>query len=466
MDAYEGRIRFLNDAPIGSGPFVVYWMQHAQRAVNNHALEFAISQANSLGKPLVVFFGLTNRYPHASERQYAFMVEGLQDCWAALSLKRATFTIALIDPVHGIIQLARQAALVVVDAPFVRIERQWRQQAASSIACCVIQVETDTVVPVETASTKEEYSAATLRRKLTPLIPSHAVLPESSVCHVDPVAPLVSFATVKLETMADVHQVVSLLDIDRSVPRSRIFTGGYSHAVKRLRHFLSYFLSSYGSLKGDPSKDVTSRLSPYLHFGQISPIEVLQAATELDPDDTSGFVEELTVRRELAVNFCRYQEAYDSMDNLPAWARATLEKHRFDRRPQLYPDAVLEAGRTGDPYWNAAQRQLVETGFMHGYMRMYWGKKILEWKEDPAHAYVFALRMNDTYGLDGRDPNGYAGIAWCFGKHDRPWGEREVFGMVRYMNDRGLERKFDMAAYVKMIGSSSPGPKETESENR
>ncbi|MDD5076928.1 MAG: DNA photolyase, partial [Sphaerochaetaceae bacterium] len=254
--------------------------------------------------------------------------------------------------------------------------------------------------------------------------------------------------------LSDRHRletIIHKLPIDHSIGKVDGFTGGTQHANALLDVFIESILPNYRTLKGDPSKNMTSKLSPYLHFGHISPIRVYRAVKEHDPYDDSGFLEELVVRRELAINFCYYNSRYDSYEALPNWAKTTLDAHRYDTRPAYYSDKQLIESQTEDPYWNAAQKQLVICGFMHGYMRMYWAKKILEWKESPEQAYSLALQLNNTYGLDGRDPNGYAGVAWCFGLHDRPWKERSVFGNVRYMNDRGLERKFKMADYVEHI---------------
>jgi deoxyribodipyrimidine photo-lyase len=195
-------------------------------------------------------------------------------------------------------------------------------------------------------------------------------------------------------------------------------------------------------------------MSPYLHFGQISPLEIalrLQAADGVEQENVEAYLEELIVRRELSMNFCYYNPEYDSLAGLPDWAKETLEAHADDRREYVYDQATLEAGQTHDPYWNAAQQEMALAGKMHGYMRMYWGKKILEWTPDPAEAFRIALELNNRYELDGRDPNGFTGVAWCFGKHDRAWAEREIYGKVRYMSAGGLERKFDIESYVRKV---------------
>jgi deoxyribodipyrimidine photo-lyase len=244
--------------------------------------------------------------------------------------------------------------------------------------------------------------------------------------------------------------MLARLTIDRSVAPSEAFQGGPAEAKRRLTRFVGSKLAYYADRRNDPTLDFQSGLSPYLHFGQISPVDVaLAAMTSGAPRNAlDAFLEELIVRRELSMNFAARNPDCCAYAGLPNWARATLAAHARDRRDHLYDEAAWEAAATHDPYWNAAQREMVRTGKMHNYMRMYWGKKILEWSRSPEAAFDIALRLNDKYELDGRDPNSCAGVAWCFGKHDRPWTERPVFGMVRYMNAAGLDRKFDMPDYV------------------
>jgi deoxyribodipyrimidine photo-lyase len=207
----------------------------------------------------------------------------------------------------------------------------------------------------------------------------------------------------------------------------------------------------YGQKGSDPGAHMVSDLSPYIHFGQISPVYIAREVIRCNKAGKDAFLEELIVRRELSINYVYYNDFYAGYEALPAWARETLSAHKGDKRPYLYDLQSLERAETHDPYWNAAQAEMVRRGKMHGYMRMYWGKKILEWSPSPREAFSRALYLNNKYELDGRDPNGFAGVAWCFGKHDRAWPERPVFGKVRYMNAAGLERKFNMAAYVKSI---------------
>lgn len=244
------------------------------------------------------------------------------------------------------------------------------------------------------------------------------------------------------------------LPLDQSVGPVLYFRGGWSEAQRRLGRFLSDHLAGYREQRNEPAARASSTLSPYLHFGQIAPVEIALAArsaTNGADDDRSAFLEELIVRRELAINFVHYEADYDSYRSLPDWAQNTLADHRNDKRSPCYSHHQLEAAETHDPYWNAAMQEMRLTGYMQSYMRMYWGKKILEWSETPEDAYRTMLALNNRYFLDGRDANSFANVAWCFGLHDRPWPERPIFGKVRYMNATGLHRKFDMVAYLALI---------------
>jgi deoxyribodipyrimidine photo-lyase len=252
--------------------------------------------------------------------------------------------------------------------------------------------------------------------------------------------------------------VLEEMKLDRSVGISPVYIGGQEEAQRRLKVFVRDKLPGYADGRNEPAAGQTSTMSAYLHFGQISPIDIALAVRDsaAPKADRDAYLEELIVRRELSVNFVTYNGQYDRYDGLPAWAKQTLAEHRRDKRPALYSRADLEAGRTADPYWNAAQHEMTKTGFMHNYMRMYWGKKIIEWSPTPQEAFEAALYLNNKYFLCGRDPNGYTGVAWLFGLHDRPWQERPIFGKVRYMNAAGLERKFDMDAYVKKVDQIPP----------
>ena len=444
------RVQPLNDKPVQDRDCVVYWMQASQRAEGNHALEFAIRRANERKKPVVVYFGLTDRFPEANARHYAFMLEGLKHTASSLKARDIRMVIRRTSPEQGVTHVARRADLVVVDRGYLHIQKAWRASAAERLDCPLIQVESDVVVPVETASPKEEYSAATFRPKIKKQW-EHFLVP------LNPTRPAVSSLDMDFESLdiSDVGKTVAQLDVDQSVQPVADFHGGTSEANRRLDDFLKNRLDGYAESRNDPNQDALSNMSPYLHFGQISPLATALKVRQTNSPGVEAFLEELLVRRELSMNFVHYNPAYDAFAGLPDWAKKTLGKHEKDAREWLYSPKELENAQTHDPYWNAAQQEMVVRGKMHGYMRMYWGKKILEWSRTPEEAYQTALYLNNKYELDGRDPNGFTGVAWCFGKHDRPWAERPIFGNVRYMNANGLKRKFDADAYVQKIARLS-----------
>ncbi len=428
---------------------MLYWLQSSQRATYNLALNYAISKANELDKPLLVCFGLAKTFPEANLRHFRFLLEGLKD--AELQLQNLGITLVVLDesPELAIPAVAKDACFVVVDRGYLRLVKQWYQHVAHRLTCPLVQVEDNVVVPIETASPKEEYSAATLRPKI------HRQLPIFSAASTIPLVLKRQSLNLQYPSLNDSLNLTNLdrlldsLGIDKSVSAAS-FTGGTTQAQKHLTQFTKTKLSQYPEQKNDPTKDFTSNLSPYLHYGQISPLEVAQQVLHAEASEAAKavFLEELIVRRELAINYVHYNPTYDSFEGLPNWAKNTLTAHQTDRRLYIYFLEALETAQTHDPNWNAAQNQLRKTGKMHGYMRMYWGKKILEWTKTPQDAYKIALYLNNKYELDGRDPNGYAGVAWCFGKHDRPWKERAIFGTIRYMNDAGLKRKFDADKYA------------------
>ncbi len=450
---HNARVRFLSPSrPVPPGP-VLYWMQASVRTHCNHALEYALHLANHRGAPLEVVFVLTPGFPGATRRHYRFLIQGLMDVAAALKERRISFSLVPGNPPVVVADLAASASTVVTDQGYLRIQREWRTAVVQTTSVPVVQVESNVVVPVEAASDKDQWAAATLRPRihrlldeyLVPLSPQETGISDRGAEQLKGAIPIPR-DTAEVETLLD-----SLGVIDPGVESaSAPVRGGQNEAERHLKDFLATGLHRYDELRNDPGLDRTSRLSPYLHFGHISPIEIaLSARSHADqyipPEEQGGlqaFLEELIVRRELAMNFAHYNDNYDSWGGIPEWARTSLLEHSGDERPRIYTAGQLERAETDDPYWNACQRQMVRTGRMHGYMRMYWGKKILEWMQNPQDAFALACELNDRYQLDGRDPNGYAGVAWCFGKHDRPWVERPIFGKIRYMNANGLKRKF------------------------
>ncbi len=442
------RIKALNNKVPCDGKYVLYWMQAAQRAEYNHALEYSIRRANELKKPVLVSFGITDNWPEANLRHYYFMLEGLKEVKRNLRSKGIQMLIQHESPDSSTIKSAKDAALVVVDGGQLRIQRKWRRNVAKKIACPLYEVETNLIVPVEQASSKENFSAGTFRPRITKkldyyLVPLKHNKPKLDSLHLKPAC----------FDINDIDKAVSQLNIDRSVGKADGFHGGPKQARRLLDNFLRNKLDDFARFRNDPNANCVSNMSPYLHFGHISPLYIALKVLETSSGGKDAYLEELIVRRELSHNFVFYNDGYDTFNCLPPWALRTLNFHSRDKREYLYSLEQFEKAQTHDPYWNAAQKEMVITGKMHGYMRMYWGKKILEWSKDPKTGFKTALYLNNKYELDGRDPNAFAGVAWCFGKHDRAWGERKIFGKIRYMNAAGLKRKFDIEAYVNKIRS-------------
>ncbi|MDB6149526.1 MAG: photolyase FAD-binding protein [Chthoniobacter sp.] len=451
------RVLALNPCDTVDGQYVLYWMQQSQRVATNHALEYAVDLANDLNRPLIVGFGLMDDYPEANLRHHVFLLEGLQETKQALEERGIAFVLRPGPPPQVALDLAQRACAVVCDRGYLRHQRAWRREVATSAKCRVVQVESDVIVPVEAASQKSEYAARTLRPRIQRLLAEHLV-------ELEPATLKHPAQGLKLPVSLDLHNPESLarsLKLDMSVePVTRFFRGGTGAAEKLFHTFLADRLKTYGKHRNQPQTNDVSHMSKYLHFGQISPTWLALEArkhTDAAGDDVATFIEELLVRRELSMNFTHFRDDYDRYDGLPGWARQTLAAHRQDPRTNLYSPAQLEAAETHDPYWNAAMKEMRHTGYMHNYMRMYWGKKILEWSPTPEEAFATALAINNKYFLDGRDANSFANIAWVFGQHDRPWGERPIFGKVRYMNARGLERKCDIQAYVAKVERLSGG---------
>jgi deoxyribodipyrimidine photo-lyase len=424
-------------------------MQASQRAAENPALEHAVRRANALGLPVVVGFGLMDDYPEANLRHYTFMLQGLAQTGAALARRSIQFVLRHGHPADVALQLGSDAALIVADRGYLRHQKQWRERVAIEANCAVDQVEGDVVVPVEVTSDKAEFAARTIRPKLKRHLDDYLVALKPT-----PVKHGSLDLAIKSLDFHDPAGVLERLKLDRSVPAVTRFPGGPDEAKRVLDRFLTRHLKHYAEHRKRPETDDVSRMSQFLHFGQISPVTVarkVQQAKHGKQDDRATYLEELIIRRELSCNFVHFNPRYDRYEALPDWARQSLAAHRRDKRPALYTMAQLEAAQTADPYWNAAMREMVTTGYMHNYMRMYWGKKILEWSPDPRTAFDRTLHLNNTYFLDGRDPNSFANVAWIFGLHDRGWKERPVYGKVRYMSQGGLERKADPEAYVQKV---------------
>jgi deoxyribodipyrimidine photo-lyase len=439
------RLRALNRAARGPGP-VIYWMSRDQRAEDNWALLFAQEMAIDARVPLAVVFALDPAFPGGTRRSFGFLLRGLAETASTLREKGIPFFLLEGTPPEAVNSFTAmvRAGAVVTDFSPLREVRAWKARGAGLFPCPLFEVDAHNIVPCWAASEKAEYGAYTLRPKIFRLLPLF----------------LTDFPRVERHPFPWGEETVSpdfegaLLRVSPpgSVPEVKDARPGTAAGMALLREFLDKRLGTYATDRNDPNRNGVSGLSPYLHFGQVSPQRAAWETSRADVPEESrkAFLEELVVRRELSDNFCLYNPSYDRVDGFPAWARQTLEKHAGDPREALYAPEQLENAATGDPLWNAAQVQMATTGRMHGYLRMYWGKKILAWSPSAEEALAAAITLNDRYELDGRDPNGYTGAAWCIGGvHDRPWPERPVFGKIRTMTASGCRRKFDTETFAR-----------------
>jgi deoxyribodipyrimidine photo-lyase len=423
-------------------------MERAQRALDNPALDLAVRIGNEIGKPVVAFLGVAPRRPCANLRHYQFLIEGLGDLAADLRRRNVGYLLRSW-PEHSLARVCEELrpAIVIGDENPLREPERWREKAARMLRVPFCTVDADVIVPSRLME-KQQYSARTIRPRI------HARLDEFLIPSVNPTARKRWRRPAELESRSIEDDLTAGWKIPRRVAPVSTFRGGTREGLRLLREFAARKLADYDERRNHPELDGTSCLSPYLHFGHLGPLTVALAVKKTDAPakQKEAFLEQLIVRRELAVNFVRFNPDYDSLDGAPAWGRRTLAEHSRDRRETIYSEKQFENAETHDPLWNAAQKQMTITGWMHNYMRMYWAKKILEWTRSPEEAFQIAVRLNDTYELDGRDPNGYEGIAWAIaGKSDRPWFERPIFGTIRYMSAGGASRKFDAEAYIQQI---------------
>lgn len=439
------------------GKYVIYWMHQSQRVQYNHALEHAINVANANNLPLLVFFGLTSDYHEANQRHYRFLLEGLKEVKENLEKLNISFVIKYGIPSKTIIPLLKDANSLIMDKGYLRLQRKWREDVLDEMEnndfnIDIYIVDTDLIVPVEVASNKTEYGAYTLRPKIKKKL--------EQFLDFDGLSKIKNTSRINIpsdDKLEDIDKTIKRLGLSNTLKPSDYYRGGYSKASKLLNEFISIKINHYLE-SNDPSLDYTSTLSPYLHFGQISSLEIYDRLSKylkegkIEKECFDAFTEQLIVRRELAFNYVYYRKGYDEFENMSEpWAYRTMRDHKNDKRHYTYSLKDIESYKTHDPYFNAAMKEMVVTGYMHNYMRMYWAKKIIEWTPSFKEAYERILYLNNKYLIDGRDPNSYAGVAWCFGKHDRAWTEREIFGKLRYMNSKGLERKFDIDKYIKSI---------------
>ena len=442
--------------PASNGKCIVYWMQRAQRGTDNHAVNLAVHVANELGLPLVVYFAAISNFPNANLRHYVFLQQGLPDIEEDLAARNITFLMRRAPrESHEQFFADVDAAMVIGDENPMRETERWRRRLAQNLTIPFWTVDTDVVIPSNLID-KAQYGAYTIRPRLYRLLPEYLV-PYENPCAVVPWKRPPNFHS------DDIHGDITQgwRDLDRTVPPAPGWKGGTHEGLKRLKLFTSQLLSSYDTNRNKPELDGTSAMSPYLHYGHVGPQTIalaVQAAAANDPSlqpAKDSFFNELIAWRELAINFVKYSpDTYDTADAAENWAKLSIAEHARDEREYLYTLHQLEKAETYDDLWNASQIQMVETGWMHNLMRMYWAKKILEWTPDVATAVKYAIYLNDKYQLDGRDPNGYSGIAWSMlGKFDRPWFDRPIFGKIRYMSGGSTGRKFDSKLYIRKMAA-------------
>ncbi|WMI71459.1 deoxyribodipyrimidine photo-lyase [Aminobacterium sp. MB27-C1] len=445
------RIRLIQEGVDGEGP-VIYWMNRDQRADDNWALLLSQDFAIRHKRKFFVVFCFTPIYLQASYRAYHFMLSNFKEVESKLSLLNIPFILLEGEASSALPQFIHKskASTLFTDFNPLRIKKEWLDQLKRNINIPIYEVDAHNIVPCWEASPKKEYSAHTFRPKILKKIADFLIS-----------FPPLKFHPFNEDSISSKISPESLLRkykyLKQEIPKF-LQKPGYVSGMEQLQRFIHTKLHLYNEYRNDPTKDCLSDLSPFLHFGQISSQRVALTINEYAKNNNKVkaqsdiFLEELIIRKELADNFCFYTPDYDSLNGLPDWGQKTLNEHREDKREFLYSLENLEKSNTHDPLWNACQKDMIFYGKLHGWLRMYWAKKILEWSRSPEEALKNAIYLNDAYEIDGRDPNGYTGIAWSIGGlHDRPWPERKVFGKVRYMNYKGAERKFHVKQYIDEI---------------
>lgn len=438
------RIRLLQKGTETTGP-VIYWMSRDQRVHDNWALLFAQQLAFEHRRSLAVVFNLVPDFLEATIRQYGFMLKGLVEVESELLKFNIPFFLLNGKPEEQIPLFlnSNNASILVSDFDPLKIKRIWKRDVSKQLSIPFYEVDSHNIVPCLYVSEKQEFAAYTFRPKIN----------KALIEFMDEFPPLKKMSVNEISNdKIQWERVKKQLKINREVKEIDWIKPGEKAALNSLKYFLNIKLDSYNNIRNDPSADGQSNLSPYLHFGQLSAQRVALEVQRVNGnrDSEKAFLEELIVRRELADNFCYFNKKYDSINGFHNWAKTSLDAHEKDEREFVYTLKEFEQAKTHDDLWNAAQREMIITGKMHGYMRMYWAKKILEWTRSPKDAMKIAIYLNDKYELDGRDANGYTGIAWSIGGvHDRPWFDRPVYGKIRYMNRNGAEKKFDVGSYIK-----------------
>ncbi len=441
----QKRVRNVNHKTYTGGP-IVYWMSRDQRIEDNWALIYAQEIALEYKQPLAIVHNLKASYLGGGMRQFDFKVRGLQEVEAQAKKKNIPFILFYGErAVRSMVQFlhTEKIGALITDFSPLNINRKWVNTVSRAMTIPFYEVDAHNIVPCWVASQKQEFAARTIRPKIHRLLPEF--LKEYTRIKQHP-----HTWNTKIQPV-DWGKIQRIHDVDKITTPVTWIQPGAKAAAATLRTFIQHKIAQYDVQRNDPNADGVSNISPYLHYGHISAQRVALEVEKHTPHGLAqeAYIEELVIRRELADNFCLYNIKYDSFEGFSEWARKTLNAHRKDKREYVYTQKQFEHAKTHDELWNAAQREMVITGKMHGYIRMYWAKKILEWSASPEDALKMAIFLNDRYELDGRDPNGYVGIAWSIGGvHDRPWFERSIFGTIRYMSINGIKKKFAIDQYI------------------
>ena len=464
MKQISERVQLLNDKSANNdGKYVLYWMQMFKRTTHNHALNFAIEQANKRRLPLVVYEGLKFYYPWASDRFHTYILEGVEEKRGDFEKRGIKYVFYLQkndeSPRQTVAKIARDAALIVTDDFPCFIIPDHNKAIVKRAEIPVYAVDSNGVIPMSRFE-KEEFAARTIRPKIKKLLPDYFVKFKEEKIKIKAENLKVDCPDTEVNAK-NIYDLVGQCAIDHSVKPSGIYRGGTASGRKRLKKFVEKILPDYETSRNKPNVDGSSRLSSYLHFGFLSPLEIAFAVQDADAPKAAkeAYLEELIVRRELSYNFTLHNPKYDSLKALPDWVWKTMREHTRDERPEIFSLEELEFGKTYDELWNASQREMVLTGEMHNYVRMLWGKLIIQWTRNYEEAFAVLEHLNNKYCLDGRNPNSYAGILWCFGKHDRPWMERPIFGKMRYMTTASTGKKFDSKKYIEWTKTLKENPR-------
>lgn len=445
----EERIIKHKDREIYEGDYIIYWMNREQRVNDNLCIYYGLFLSKKYNKKFGILFNIFPSFLDASLRQFDFMIKGLIEIEESLNELGIPFFVLSGSTKENILNFIKEkrVSLLITDSFPLKIIKEIKKYLKEKIDIPFYEIDAHNIIPPYLISEKQEFSAFTLRKKYEKVLSKYLIEPPKMDGLIK---------KEKIINKTNWNNIYENLKVDKSIKPTLFFKPGEKEAFNILNDFIKNKLNFYIRNKNNPNIEGLSNLSPYLHFGMISPLRVALEVNKSNSIDENkrSFLEELIIRRELSENFLFYNENYDNENGIPNWARKTLEDHLSDEREYVYSLKDFEEGKTHDDLWNACQKEMVITGKMHGYMRMYWAKKILEWSKDYKEAIKIAIYLNDKYELDGRDPNGYTGILWSIGGlHDRPFKERKIFGKIRYMSRNGLEKKFDTKAYIKKIST-------------